>query len=404
MRNLILIMLSTFLLVGCGGSSSENNGGVPPTIEAPCNASTGLHAPLPACSTDTVCTRVAPELSMTMIDTPTITPDCDPSLWDERLTQNVLGFTRYACIYRPTGASEVSKRPLLLWFHPGGDGSADLAATETLLLDKAESFDLTEDSRTGFILVSVQGRNLRFPTAEPRDGRHHDFYYRDLNSPSTNPDIANVDSLIDKVVQEGIVDTDRIYISGWSNGAFFSQLYAIARHTTPTAGGNRVAAAAVFASASPFGDVSWDPFNEIPNDGSSSCATAIPSSSVPIQIVYRSADAAVACDDAQAACFAAEPGYTTTQWLTDAGDVGLPVQGLLIGGLESGGPLDADTDSCTDYSAACPVGDCSTSLLSDACLSLVNHLRWPDGDYNNGPSGIDRENDMLQFLKAHPLQ
>lgn len=409
MRTVTAILLASLLLTGCGGGDGggDDDSDPPPLAEALCNAATGLRAPLPACSAATPCTRVAPELNMTSINTPMVTPTCNLALWDERLTRNVLGFTRHACIHRPSGASSSSKRPLLLWFHPGGEGSADLAATETGLVVKADSFDLTGDpARPGFILVSVQGRNLRFPTTAPRDGQHHDFYFRDLNSPSTNPDIANVDALIDEIVQEGIVDSSRIYVSGWSNGAFFSQLYAMARNTMPTAGGDRVAAAAVFAAANPFGDVSWDPFRETSHDGSSSCEYALPASTVPIHIIYRSSDAAVACDATQAACFSTEPGYTTDQWIAQAAQAGLQVTGDRIGGLESGSvaALDALAPACTDYSGGCPVGDCATAPLGDTCLSIVNHARWPDGAYNNVPLvGVDRENDLLQFLADNPL-
>ena len=404
MRKWMLVLQVALVLTGCGGGSSE--GGSPPTSEALCNASTGLRAPLPACASDAVCTRVASELQVSEIASPTRVPNCNPAVWDERLTRNVRGFTRHACVYRPPGASNLSRRPLLLWFHPGGEGSADLAETETDLVNKAASFDLAGDpARPGFILVSVQGRNLRFPTAKPRDGQHHDFYFRDLNSPSANPDIANVDAIIDALVQEGIVDTDRIYVSGWSNGGFFSQLYAIARNVTPTEGGNRVAAAAVFAAANPFGDVSWNPFNETPADANSSCESAVPASAVPIQILYRSSDAAVACDAVQATCFSTEPGYIVDQWAAQATASGLQVTSVPLGGLESGSvvALDATAPGCTDYSAGCPVGDCDTALLGDTCLSVVNHARWPDGVYNRPPAGSDREIDMLEFLRDNPL-
>lgn len=406
MRTALSLILLAGCLTACGGGSSkkDDDSSAPPV--ALCQSATGLRAPLPACSPDTVCTRVASELAVASIDTSTIVPSCDVSVWDERLTRDVLGFTRHACIVRPAGTSAASPRPLLLWFHPGGAGSADLAATETDLVNKAKAFDLSGDpARPGFILVSVQGRNLRFPTAAPRDGQHHDFYYRDLNVPSSNPDIANVDSLIDELVAQGIVDLDRIYVSGWSNGGFFSQLYAIARHSTPTAGGNRVAAAAVFAAASPFGDVSWDPFNEVANDGSSSCETTLAASTVPIQVVYRASDAAVACDAVQAMCFSTEPGYTVDQWIPQASAFGIQLTGLPLGGLESGAAvaIDATAPGCTDYSGGCPVGDCGTVPFGDTCLSIVNHARWPDGVYNNPPVGSDRELDMLGFLKTHPL-
>ena len=406
MKKFLFVVL-VFILSSCSDSDGGGNGGS--VVVDACNVSTGLRAPLPACSPQTPCTRVATNLGVAIVETPEVVPACDALYWDERITKNVMGFARYACIVRPGGASSTSKRPLVVWFHGGGDGSADDAATITRLASKASNFDLTGDvSAPGFVLLAIQGRNLRFPTAAPRDGHHHDFYYRDLNSPSTNPDIANVDTFIDSIVEEGIIDTNRIYVMGWSNGAFFSQLYAIARHTTTTPGGNNVASAAVFSAASPFSDISWDVFDNVAVDGNdSSCELpSIPTSSVPIQMVYRTSDSAVACDTAQATCFQTEPGYITEQWLADASSAGIPIEGLRIGGLESGASAtqDADAPNCTDYMGSCPVVDCINNPLGAGCLSLVNHLRWPDGDYDNsGTFFMDREPDMLQFLKSNPL-
>jgi poly(3-hydroxybutyrate) depolymerase len=59
------------------------------------------------------------------------------------------------------------------------------------------------------------------------------------------------------MLDEG-VDPRRIYVMGWSNGGFFGQLLAIARHAGSSAG-YRVAAAAVFASADPSAGVERDP-------------------------------------------------------------------------------------------------------------------------------------------------
>ena len=85
--------------------------------------------------------------------------------------------------------------------------------------------------------------------------------------------------------------------------------------------------------------------------------------------------------------------------------MGIPIQGLRIGGLESGASAtqDADAPSCTNYMGACPVVDCTNEPLGAGCLSLINHLRWPDGVYNSSSSLMDREPDMLQFLKNNPL-
>ena len=402
---LFAILTITSACSGGGGSSSDasGNGNGSSTVQACDPSSTGLTALLPACSSENPCTRVAPELSQASITEPTSEPVCHSNSWTEKLSQNVDGFKRYACLYRPPQTSENSKRPLVLWFHPGGEGSADLLAEQTHLLEKAETFDLTgDDARPGFVLAAIQGRNLRFPTLAPRDGRHHDFYFRDLASPSGNPDIANADQVIDTLAAQGIIDVNKIYVMGWSNGAFFAQMYAIARHETPTRGGYHVAAGSVFAGGDPFGDIRWDPLNETEySDGPSCQLTSYPVSAVPLQIVYRSCDAEVACNAQQQSCFNSEPGYSTRSWLNDSGALGFSVQGDLIGGLEDGKTLDENASSCSDIGPSCLPVSCSILDPSDECLCLVNHLRWPDGVYDSAPefSGQDPELDMLAFLR-----
>jgi len=389
-------------LVACGddGRSASPDASVDaPLVDAPletalCNGTSGLRAPLPECSPEFPCVRIAAELPQEPITTPTETPACSDVRWNERLADSLGGLTRYACVARAPGATASSRRPLVVWLHPGGEG-ADNAERETRLLDKFATFDLTsDDARPGFTLVVPQGRNLHFPTLDARDGRHHDFYYRDLASPSTNPDIANVDALIDRMVAEGHVDPARIFIMGWSNGAFFGQLYAIARHTTPTPGGSRVAAAAVFAAADPFEDVLFDPFEQrtkLPTDGSCQLL-AYPASTVPIQMTYRSCDGAVACGASDAACVQPEPGYVTTAWLSRAATLLPNLTGRLIGGIERTGFIDEPVGQCT------AIATCSAQATS---LCIVNHLRWPDGVYANG-SGVDNEPAMLGFLRDHP--
>ena len=62
------------------------------------------------------------------------------------------------------------------------------------------------------------------------------------------------------------------------------------------------------------------------------------------------------------------------------------------------------TAACTDYMGNCPAVDCINDPAGDGCLSLINHLRWPDGDYNNPTAFVmDREPDMLLFLKNNPF-
>jgi pimeloyl-ACP methyl ester carboxylesterase len=188
---------------------------------------------------------------------------------------------------------------------------------------------------------------------------------------------------------------------GWSNGGFFGQLYAIGRRNTATPGGVRIASAALFAAASPFDDVRWDPFSDVPKAGVSSCRLAkIPSSDVPIMLVYRTCDAAVAVTPAQQSCFDTEPGYVTEPWLAAAAAAGLSYTALCLGGREPGTILDMPAAAAT--SPICTPTTCST--VTPGCLCLVNHLIWPDGAYRNASSSIDHEVvDMLDFLRAHPL-
>lgn len=158
-------------------------------------------------------------------------------------------------------------------------------------------------------------------------------------------------------------------------------------------------------AANPFGNLAWDPFNEEPLAADQSCTVPIPASDVPIFIIHRTADAAVACDAVQADCFVTEPGYITSRWLIDGAQAGLDLVGLMIGGLESNSAadLDEETAQCTDFSGGCSAPACAAWPPTDGCLSLVNHERWPDGSYDNYPTtGVDRETDLLDFLRTHP--
>ncbi len=287
-----------------------------------CNPTTGLAAPLKVCSPDDPCVGPAPELTRTPITTASVKPACHttaagaPAFDDGPPLEwtDPAGVVRYACLYRPPSASPAAPRPLVVWLHGGGGGLADGVYNHTTLRAKAESFDLTGDCRRpGFFLLSVQGRNLHYPTDFPRDGHHHDFYFRDLASPSSNPDIANLDRLMDQVAAGGSVDWDRIYVVGWSNGGFFAQLYAIARHATSTPGGQRVAAAVGYSAA--------DPFNNINLEHNPSCQLEpYPRSAVPILILGHACDFIV-CSTAQAdfwrAKVAIEPGYAVEPWIAD---------------------------------------------------------------------------------------
>jgi poly(3-hydroxybutyrate) depolymerase len=255
--------------------------------------------------------------------------------------------------------------------------------SHTSLRSKASNYDLTGDpKRPGFFLLSIQGRNLHYPTESPRDGRHHDFYFRDLRSPSTNPDVDSLDRFIDALSASGLVDRHRIYVTGWSNGGFFAQMYAIARHETPTPGGQRVAAAAVYSAA--------DPFNNIRFGQEPSCRLgSYPRSTVPILLVGRACDT-IACDAPQAEFLRnhgalAVPGYEVDSWVHDLGKLVADSNITRLTVNASG----AASEVCKHPPA------CSTSL------AVANHEHWPNGIADK--SGVDHELAMLDFMREHAL-
>jgi pimeloyl-ACP methyl ester carboxylesterase len=381
------IAASVLLAVCAVGVVGADGGRSSASVES-CNPVTGLAEPLPMC-TEVLCDRPAPELRVEVVTWATAIPRCRTSRIDirpfyddgpPRTRNGDSGVQRFACLYEPPDATPVSKRPLVVWLHGGGAGSADNVYDATSIRSKAIDYDLTGDpERPGFFLLSVQGRSLRYPTTVPRDGHHHDFYYRDLGSPSSNPDIANVDVLIDELAASGRVDRQRIYVMGWSNGGFFSQMYAIARHTRLTPGGNRVAAAVAFTAA--------DPFHNTREDQWPSCQLdPYPTSTVPILLVSRSCDI-VACDEEQLDRFGIDrpaPGHVVATWQSDL----------------SAKVRDPNVWRLTVTGDGRVTDECSHSLLCTPAVATLNHLRWPDGVADR--SGRDHEPAMLDILRDHP--
>jgi predicted esterase len=344
-------------------------------LRAHCEGRTGLPSPLP------VCTRASPcaDLKHATVDEPEQPPpscspkrgksfqayDGPPLTWNDP-SSGVS--TQRACVYRPPGASPSKPRALLVFLH-GSGGNADHMYDLTELREKAETSSLSGGSGDpGFFLASAQGRNLHFPH-KWFDGPHWDTYFRDFGAESLNPDVRAIDHVIDSVASGGAVDPKRIYIMGWSNGAFFAHAYGIARSVTPTPGHHYVAAVVGFAGG--------DPFSGIQDGESPSCALATyPRSDVPILDVHRACDSLVACDEAQREKFHLPPGNPVESWLTTyAEKVGhtRPTEILLD-------QRDQRVTSC---------------MSADECgevRGLAGHVMWPK----------DIEPSMLEFLATHP--
>jgi poly(3-hydroxybutyrate) depolymerase len=251
----------------------------------------------------------------------------------------------------------------------GSEGNADNVYDMTQLRAKAETFPLAGASgRPGFFLASAHGRNLHF-RGKSFDGPHWDTYFRDLATASKNPDVRALDHMIDTIASGGGVDARRIYVMGWSNGAFFAHLYGIARSTAPTPGGHYVAAVVGFAGGDPFAGM---------DDGESpSCALSpYPTSDVAILDVHRTCDALVACDESQRTKFHLPPGNPVEPWLsTFAARIG------------HARPDEILIDQKDQDAAACATASECTEIKG-----LEGHMVWP----------VELEPRMLGFLAAHP--
>lgn len=331
--------------------------------DAGCHPELGTLSPFPVCSAAEPCTE-AREPVTTASDVPACgrfwLSDGPPLTWTDSN-----GLERYSCVFTPSDAGPINRRPLIIWLH-GGYDDADSVYDATNFRAHAEDY-VFENGRVGFVLASVQGRNLRWAEyTGVNDGRAHDFLHWDLASPSANPDVAHLDALIDRLVASGAVDPDRIHLMGWSAGGFMSQLYGIARHETPTPGGNYVASVAVYSAANPFaslGGCARDPQ---------------PPTLLPIFTVGRDCDI-VLCTEAHADVSVSDDplGMSMNQWVDLLElDFGNSAVERLI--LDRRGNM---------------VDDCAPASQCTRQAAELNHIRWV---------GPEIELQMLGFLNSHP--
>jgi hypothetical protein len=380
-RIFFLTQVLSLILIFSGCRNNDPVNGI-------CSLGIGLIDQPKTCSINDICCDLVPTYAifnpeLTYIDTASDEPFCGTSELGISLGRpyhydgtarkwiDQDGVDRYWCETRPLGTSTSLPRPLVIWI-TGSGGGAGSVYDKTSLRNKQQTFDISGDpERPGFILVSIQPRNLHWPTAESKDGTRSEVFYRDLNSPSTNRDIAFVDHIIDTLMSEGVVDRERIYMMGWSNGARFSALYSILRNKLSTPGGNHVAAVANYSGGNPYTSFDY----AMPE-----CELSIlPRSSIPYFMISRRCDL-VACD--ANTDLKAVPGNVVEPWIKSLrNEIGAEVTWLLIDILGNPSSSCASADHCTESEA------------------LFGHLQWPDGLDDSG--GLDHEPTMLQFLADH---
>ncbi len=331
----------------------------------------GRCAPIPACTTSAPCQFTAPVQTVTE---PLTAPTCrTTALTRPRFDDGApvrypsAGFTRAVCRFVPPGRG----KPLVVFLH-GASGDASDVYNSTSLRSKASTFDLTGDGTLGFVLLAHQGLNTGANLFDNGPATRHEVEFRDPASPSTNPDVASLDALIDDAVTTLGVNPKRLFVMGWSNGFMFAQQYGRARRSTPTPGGNRVAAIAGFEGPEPY---------SMPRGGSACDARPLPAVALPVFMVQRDCSV-VACDAAQRASNPAAP-LSTVDWFRELSALSAPAPVTLRIITMQG----RETPGCA---ATC-----------GQLVALQNHVRWPDGVADG--SGVDHERSMLEFLRQHPL-
>jgi len=289
------------------------------------------------------------------------------------------GIERYACLYEPAWADREHKLPLVVFLHPSLLPAGNVDRTD--LVEAGKTFALSGDpKRPGFIVIAPEGRKTshHYPFPDHR-GIGWDNWYRQLNptgavtvggiSYKENADAAAIDHFVVHEIASGKVDTSRIYVSGWSNGAAMALLYALNRY--------KIAAAAVYSAPNPFGAFD-DPCPQKPVAGAPANDREIQifNPRVPVMHVRNSCDVAGICPN--------------------GGELAVE---LRAAGVKLGDVVvdwrNRQVDECADYCGIDPNGE--GSILRNPLgylIGLPHHLRWPFAW--NSP--------MLDFFRSHPLK
>ena len=265
----------------------------------------------------------------------------------ETLTFDQDGVTRYACLNLPPGARSPQghrRWPLLVYLHGSLTTPDSLYTLGRNLFALHDAYPLSDSGVPGFLLLSPEGRiatPFTSDTFETGTGFHWDEWYRDA---AQNLDALAIDHFIAAVVATGRVDPRRIYVFGWSNGAYMAALYGNWRS-------DRIAAIGQYAGADPW---SRDP-----------CPVAVQATrQVPVFLLRNLCDAAVSCS-------------TTSDWIESLDSLDWPFQyhNLSLLGRIVSNRLSCDAH-CTE------------------AQGIFEHVRWPNRNALQT---------MLDFLRQHPL-
>ena len=258
------------------------------------------------------------------------------------------GVTRYACFNPPQQAEEAQSRsagyrwPLFIYLHGSRATPDSLYTLGKSLFNLHDSYALSDNPNVrGFFVLAPEGRRATPWESPTGTGFHWDEWYR---NPESNLDVQAVDHFLDEVTAAEPIDPKRIYVFGWSNGAYMSALYGVWRS-------HRIAAIGQYAGA--------DPWSRTP------CPVPIPSGrQVPLVLLRNLCDALVPCS-------------TTSDWIKTLTEKNWPFQ---YHNLNLTGAITTADSNC--------VQNCGR------VRGIFEHVRWPKKE------ALET---MLHFMKEHPL-
>ena len=160
------------------------------------------------------------------------------------------GIQRSACLFHNSASTPGHELPLITWLHPSLVGS-DVAFLGTGWQQAAitEPLNNQDPSLIGFNFLLVEGRDTAHQYPFPDGtGVGWDNWYRNYDrcSPFLNVDVATIDYYLNVTVTQTPVDEQRLFMSGWSNGAAMAIQYSL---LTPG-----IASAAVYSAPDAWRD------------------------------------------------------------------------------------------------------------------------------------------------------
>jgi predicted esterase len=321
-----LTIAGLLLLAGCGGADRKGTSSSG-SAEVTCSAD---GAP-----------------PFTTVPPVTVKPVCSEG---SVLSFDQAGVTRYACLNLPAQAEREqasgARWPLLIYLHGSLVSAHSIYTFGKHLFELHKAYPLSSTPGVdGFLLLSPEGRKAEpWPSTQVQtgEGYHWDEWNR---SPSRNLDALAIDHFVDEVVASGRVDPRRVYVFGWSNGAYMAALYGMWRS-------DRIAAIGQYAGA--------DPWTRLPCP-----VTPQVERQAPLVLLRNLCDALVSCE-------------STDTWIKTLTEQHWPFEYQSLDFL--GGE-------------AAPASACPASC--DRVKGLAEHVRWPS-------EAVMKER-LMPFLKQHPL-